>query len=209
MVNEDKKPVMTHRLLCMYNSGMRWRIYVGIGSIITVLGLLVVTLLIPQSVTQEVLVVTAGGVEGVLRVEYPLDGWAGDWRSAKVSLVTIGSFDAVEMLTVRARLESSEDVIEPEIEFTSNILPGGTASFSWRLRGLTAGESRNVIWVYVSEDESGEQLLYAREFTYSALNYGFLSPNAARSLMAVFALAGLLLLLMPNFKEAPEAAHRK
>jgi len=204
-----KKPVTTHRLLCMYNSRMRWRIYVGIGSIITALGLLVITLLIPRSMTQEVHVVTAGGVDGVLRVEYPLDGWMGDWRSAKVSLATIGSSDAVELLTVRARLDSDEDVIEPEVEFTSNILPGGTASFYWRLRGLAAGESRNVIWVYISEAESGEQLLFAREFTYSALNYGFLSPNAVRSLMAVFALAGLLLLLMPNFKEVPEAAHRK
>jgi hypothetical protein len=193
----------------MYNSGMRWRIFAGIGSIILALGLLAVSLLVPGSVTQEARVITAGGVEGVLRVEYPRSGWAGDWQSASASLTTVGSDTAGDLITIRARLESPEDVIEPEGEFTSNILPGGTASFSWRMRTLAAGESRSVIWVYASEEGSEEQLLFAREFTYSSLNYGFLSPNAARSLMAVFALAGLLLLLMPNFKEAPEAAHKE
>jgi hypothetical protein len=193
----------------MYNSGMRWRISVSIAAILLALGLLVVTLLVPNSVTQEARVITAGGVEGVLWVKYPLKGWTGDWQSAKVSLSTVGSATAGDLIAVRARLECPEDVIEPQAEFTSNILPGGTASFSWRMRGLVAGESRSVIWVYAAEEGSEEQLLFAREFTYSAMNYGFLSPNAVRSLMAVFALAGLLLLLMPNFKEAPEAAHKE
>jgi hypothetical protein len=46
--------------------------------------------------------------------------------------------------------------------------------------------------------------LFAREFTYQTLAYGFLSPNAARSLMAIIALAGLILFAMPNFKQLPE-----
>jgi hypothetical protein len=184
----------------MYNSGMRWRISLGIAFILITLALLAVTFLVPGSMTQEARVVTSGGVEGVLKVEYPLNDWAGDWQSVKVSLITVGDGTESSLITIRARLESPDNALEPEQEFTSNILPSGTASFSWRMRGLDAGESRNVIWVYTSEEGSGEQLLYAREFVYSAMNYGFLSPNAARSLMAVFALAGLLLLLMPNFK---------
>lgn len=188
---------------------MRWRIIVGIGLLLSSLALLAVTLAVPASVSQETRVITAAGVEGVLRVDYPLSGWVGDWRSVNVSFATVNSAGSEELLTIRARVETTELIVDPAGEISSNIQPGGTASFEWRMRGLEQGESRNVIWVYALEAGHDEQLLFAREFNYRAMNYGFLSPNAARSLLAVCALAGLLLLLMPNFKDAPEVVHKE
>ena len=201
---EDKKPVNRHRLFCKYNRRMRWRIIVGIGLLLTALALLTVTLAGTANVSQETRVTTAAGVEGVLRVDYPLSGWTGDWRSINVSYATVNSESSEELLTIRSRIETTETVVDPEGEISSNIQPGGTASFEWRIRGLERGESRNVIWVYALEAGDDEQLLFAREFSYRAMNYGLLSPNAARSLMAIIALAGLILLAMPNFKQLPE-----
>ena len=201
---EDKKPVTIRRLFCKYNRRMRWRIIVGIGLLLIALALLVVTLAVPASVSQETRVTTAAGVEGVLQVDYPLSGWAGDWRSVNVSFKTVKSTGSEEPLTIRSRIETDETVVDPEGGISSNIQPGGTASFEWRLRGLEKGESRNVIWVYAQEAGHDEQLLFAREFTYTTLAYGFLSSNAARSLMAIIALAGLILFAMPNFKQLPE-----
>lgn len=193
----------------MYNRRMSWRIIVGIGLLLTALALLVVTLAVPASVSQETRVTTAAGVEGVLRVDYPLSGWVGDWRSVNVSLATVNSATSEELLTIRSRIETAETIVDPVGEISSNIQPGGTASFEWRMRGLERSESRNVIWVYAQEAGHDEQLLFAREFTYRAMNYGLLSPNAARSLMSILALAGLILLFMPNFRNASEAAHKE
>lgn len=188
---------------------MRWYRIAGISLLLLALVFSVVSIVIPSDIQQQVTVVLPGGSSGSLHVDLPERGWAGDWAVVSAKLNTVGSDGNGQPQTVRFKLETTDAETQPEGSVQSVILPGEETSVSWKIRTSRKGDIENILWVFAKGQGDEEQLIFAREFSYLSLYYGFLSPPVYRGIVAALAIIGVLLILAVGiFKSRTENEKR-
>ena len=93
------------------------------------------------------------------------------------------------VLRLSARLEMNDPALDPQGLVQRSLQPGGKALFTWQAGSYTAGDTPGVLWFYETAANGENNVLYAKEFTYSSYKFLGLAPSTAR-----FAAAGLLLI---------------
>jgi hypothetical protein len=178
---------------------MRRYLIAGISLCATALLFLTFSLLVPVGNSRQVAISAPEGIDGVLTVNLPERGWAGDWVAVSASFTSAGSAEASQPLTIRFKLESTEAETQPGGSILAVILPGDGTSAAWKLRTQRKGAVENILWVFGKGQGGEEQLLFAREFTYQSLYYGFVSPIVGRVLAVAMAVIGIILLAVVKF----------
>jgi len=176
-------------------SSMRWYRIAGICLLCLALIFGVVSIVIPSDAQQQVSVELPDGSRGSLLVNLPECGWAGDWALVSVKLNTVDDVVNDQPSSVRFKLETTDAEIQPEGSVQTVILPGEETSVSWKIRASRKGEINNILWVFFKGQGEDEQLIFAREFSYSSLYYGFLSPLVCRGIVSALAIIGVILIL--------------
>ena len=124
-----------------------------------------ISLVVPAGISQQVTITLPDGNEGVLDVELPWRGWAGDWALVSVRLSTKGFAGTDQPLSVRFKLETTDAETQPDGSIQTVILPGEETSASWKIRSSRKGTIENILWVFSKGQDGEEQLLFAKAFS--------------------------------------------
>ncbi len=177
---------------------MRWYLIVGMILLGLAAVFCVISLAIPDGISQQVNVTLPDGNEGVLAVDLPQRGWAGDWALVSVRLSSAGSGSTEQPLSIRFKLETTDAESQPDGSIQTVILPGEETSASWKVRSSRKGTIENILWVFSKVQGGEEQLLYAKAFSYSSLYYWFLPPPLCRGIVIALAIIGVVLIVVPK-----------
>jgi hypothetical protein len=181
---------------------MRRFFWIGLCLLFLAAAAVFTLLLYPQSQNYSLNVNLLDGTPARMTVTLPVRGWVAEnqWYVLKISTQKGSSMDSLQLWS---KVEMTGLEMAPQGISEHVIDAGEETVFKWKAVNLSAGSIPGVLWLYQSQNGGEKQLLYAKEFTFTASNFPGMKTVSVKVISGVLAVFGLGFMLL-GWKKNPK-----